>query len=148
MTTYTQILYHIVFGTKNREPVLSARRREELFRYTWGIIKNKRCHLYRVNGINDHIHILSSLHPTVCLADFVKEIKTTTATWIKENRVFPAFRHWQEGYGAFTHSIKEKDASIEYIKNQEHHHRKRTFLDEYRELIEAAGMEFDKAYLP
>ena len=73
MSTHTALSYHIVFSTKNRTPVLKPERRDDLFRYVWGIIKNRRSHLYRINGVEDHLHILSSLHPTVSLADFVKE---------------------------------------------------------------------------
>ena len=77
----------------------------------------------------------------------VKAIKTGSAKWIKENKVFPQFDHWQEGYGAFTHSMREKAALIEYIKNQEEHHRQVDFLDEYRKLLRDAGIEFDEKYL-
>lgn len=118
MSTYTQILYHIVFSTKNRERTLSADRRPELYKYIWGVIQLKNSHLYRINGVEDHFHILSSLHPSVALSDFVKDIKLASSSWIKNHRVFPRFTHWQEGYGAFTLSIKEKDALIEYIKGQ------------------------------
>ena len=80
MSTYTQVYYHIVFSTKNRERHLVEDRREDLFRYVWGIIKNKKSHLYRINGVDDHVHVVTSLHPTVCLSDMVKDIKTGTST--------------------------------------------------------------------
>jgi putative transposase len=99
LATYTQIIYHIVFATKHRERVLDKPRRDDLFRYIWGIIKNHEGHVFRLNGVEDHIHILTSLHPTVGLAELVKSIKTGSAKWIKENGVFPQFSHWQEGYG-------------------------------------------------
>jgi REP element-mobilizing transposase RayT len=89
LATYTQIIYHIVFATKNRERVLDKPRREDLFRYIWGIVKNHDCHLFRLNGVEDHVHILTSVHPTVALADLVKAVKTGSAKWIKENNVFP-----------------------------------------------------------
>jgi putative transposase len=92
MSTHTAISYHIVFSTKNRTPVLTRDRRDDLFRYVWGIIKNRHSHLYRINGVEDHLHILSGLHPTVSLADFVKEVKTGSALWIKDNSVFKGFR--------------------------------------------------------
>jgi REP element-mobilizing transposase RayT len=95
--SFTAISYHIVFSTKNWTPVLRRDRREDLFRYIWGIIKNRDSHLYRINGVENHLHILSSLHPSVSLADFVKDIKTGSALWIKENRGFDRFSHWQEG---------------------------------------------------
>ena len=147
MSTYTQIYYHIVFSTKDREPALKADRRQDLFRYMWGILKNNHCHLYRLNGVEDHLHIFSSLHPTVSLADLVKDIKTGSSQWIKENSVFRGFSHWQDGYGAFTHCHKEKNAVIEYIRGQEEHHKKTTFRDEFRRLLVEAGIEFDERYL-
>jgi REP element-mobilizing transposase RayT len=147
MSTHTAIRYHIVFSTKDRTPALTHDRREDLFRYIWGIIRKRRGHLYRINGVEDHVHILTSLHPTVCLADFVKEIKTGSAHWIKEKAVFKRFSHWQEGYGAFTCSHREIAGLIEYIKSQEQHHRKVKFEEEYRKLLMEAGIEFDKRYL-
>ena len=147
MSTYTQIYYHIVFSTKNRQSVLVAGRREKMFRFVWGIIKNKKCRLYRVNGIEDHLHILISLHPTVCLADLVKDIKTGTAKWVKENKMFPGFSNWQTGYGAFTHSHKELDGLVAYIKGQEEHHRTVSFMDELKALLHAEGIAFEERYL-
>ena len=147
MSTFTQIYYHIVFSTKHREPVLRPEGREDLFRYIWGIIRNKNSHLYRINAIEDHLHILSSLHPSVALADFIKDIKVASNGWIQEQNVFPHFNGWQDGYGAFTASHDDKDRLIEYIKNQPEHHRKETFLEEYRRLLKEAGIEFDEKYL-
>jgi len=148
MSTYTAISYHIVFSTKDRTPALTNDRREDLFRYIWGIINNRHGHLYRIDGVEDHLHILSSLHPTVCLADFVKEIKTGSALWIKENSVFKNFSYWQEGYAAFTCSKSDLPRLIEYIKGQEEHHRRTTFAEEYRKLLLEAGIEFDERYIP
>jgi putative transposase len=147
MSTYTQILYHIVFSTKNRERTLSGDRRTELYKYIWGVVQNKDSHLYRINGVEDHIHIFSSLHPSLALSDFVKDIKVSSSSWIKNHHVFPQFTHWQEGYGAFTLSIKEKDTLIEYIKDQEEHHRQVQFQEELKKLLAEAGIEFDERYL-
>jgi REP-associated tyrosine transposase len=98
-------------------------------------------------GTQDHLRILSSLHPAVSLADFVKDIKTGSARWIKQNAVFKRFSFWQEGYAAFTCSRHDRDHLIEYIKSQEEHHRKTTFEEEYRKLLIEAGIEFDERYL-
>jgi REP element-mobilizing transposase RayT len=147
MSTQTQICYHVVFSTKGRQPTLKANRREDLFRYIWGILKNRESHLYRINGTEDHLHILTSLHPSVSLADLVKDVKTGSSLWIKKEGVFRAFSHWQDGYGAFTHSRREIDSLIEYIKGQEEHHRRTTFVEEYRKLLEEAGIEFDERYI-
>lgn len=148
MSTYTQILYHIVFATKDRTPVLKSGRREDLFKYIWGILKRRNCHLYRINGIDDHLHLLVSIHPAINLAGLVKDIKTGSSKWIKQKNVFTDFVGWQEGYGAFTHSIKEKDSLIEYIKSQEDHHRKTSYKEELIKLLEEAGVVFDEKYLP
>jgi len=147
MSTYTQIIYHIVFSTKDRKPCLKTEKRDELFKYIWGLIRNKKCHLYRINGTDDHIHILAELHPTVCLADLIKDIKLSASQWIKAENVFPGFMGWQTGYGAFTVSPKGKDALIEYIKNQENHHRRTTFTEELRILLDEAGIVYDPKYL-
>ena len=147
MSTYTQIYYHIVFCTKDRVPALRPEKREDLFRYTWGILKNNDCHLYRIGGVEDHVHILTSLHPTVCLADLVKDIKISTSQWIKENGVFPTFTHWQDGYGAFTIARADKDAVTEYIENQPEHHKQVSFSDELRVLLVKFGVQFDEQYL-
>lgn len=147
MSTYTQICYHIVFSTKDRAPALKVDGREQLFRYIWGIVKNRKSHLYRINGTADHVHILTSLHPTSNLAEFVKEIKVGSSSWIKESSAFPSFSHWQDGYGAFTHSQGEIARLIEYIKGQEEHHHRTTFAEEYRRWLVEAGIEFDERYL-
>jgi len=147
MSTYTQIIYQIVFSTKNREHTLSKQNREELFKYIWGILKKKNCHLYRIGGVEDHIHIVIHLHPSISLASLVKDIKLASSEFIKNNNTFENFNGWQDGYGAFTYSIKEKDALIEYVKNQEQHHRNKSFKDEYIALLREYQIEFDEKYL-
>lgn len=147
MSTYRQIYYQIVFGTKYRKPTIAKAYEEELYKYIAGIIKNKNCKLYRINGIEDHIHIMSDLHPSVCLADYVKEIKVASSLLMKEENKFPEFEGWQDGYGAFTYSIRERDMIINYIKNQKEHHRVENFYDEYKRLLIENGIEFDEKYL-
>jgi REP element-mobilizing transposase RayT len=147
MSTYTQIYCHIVFSTKERAPALEAGNRKNLFRYVSGILKNHDCHLYRINGVEDHLHILTGLHPAVCLSDLVKSVKISAAKWMKEEGLFPAFSHWQDGYGAFTVSHTNKDSVIEYIKNQEEHHKTISFKDEMREYLVTHGVKFDEKYL-
>lgn len=147
MATYTQILYQIVFSTKNREKALINENREKLYRYIWGILKNKKCVLYKINGVEDHLHIATHIHPTITLSSLVKDIKVSSSVWIKEQGLFPAFKAWQEGYGAFTYSIKEKEALVNYIKKQETHHKTITFREEYIKLLNEHGIEFDEKYL-
>ena len=147
MSTFTQIYYHLVFSTKGRERVLIEEHYKEFFRYTWGIVRNNDSHLYRINAVEDHVHILTSVHPSVALADFVKDIKVATSVWIKEKGLFPGFEAWQEGYGGFTACHADKDQLIEYIKNQQEHHRVKSFAEELREMLVEAGVEFDEKYL-
>lgn len=147
MSTYTQILYQIVFSTKNRTPSLIKENRDKLFKDIWGILKNKKCHLYRINGVEDHLHILTHLHPSVSLSSLVKDIKLGSSIFIKENHIFPKFDSWQGGYAAFTYSIKELNRLIEYVKNQEEHHQKMTFRQELIALLNEHGVEFDEKYL-
>ena len=148
MSTYTQILYHIVFATKDRQPVLSDLRRDELLMYMNGVITKGHCRPIWINAVKDHVHILLSLHQTIALADLVKDIKVASSVWIKEGRVFPNFFAWQEGYGAFTYSLREEPELIAYVKAQAEHHRKTTFLEEYRKLLLDAGIKIEEKYFP
>lgn len=147
MSTYTQILYHIVFSTKNRAPVLAVENRKELYRYIWGILSQKKCHLYRIGGVEDHLHIIMHLHPEIALSQLIKDIKIASSKHIKKNGLFDHFGSWQQGYGAFTHSYKEKDKLINYVKNQEDHHKIKTFKEEYVELLLENKIEFKNEYL-
>lgn len=147
MSTELQTLYQIVFATYKHEHTLTKENRPELFKYIWGIIKKKRCHLYRINGIEDHIHIITDLHPQTLLADLIKDIKVAGSKYIKENKLFPSFKGWQRGYGAFTYSISAKDNLIEYVKNQEEHHKKISFKEEYIQLLKEHKVDYDERYL-
>ncbi len=146
MSTYTQILYQIVFSTYNREQTLLKPNREELYKYIWGIIKNKNCHLYQIGGISDHLHIVTHLHPTVALASLVKDIKIASSEHIKAMDLFPLFDGWQSGYGAFTYAFKDKDRLIAYVKNQEKHHKTDSYKEEFIKLLNEHEIEFDEKY--
>lgn len=145
--SYKQIHYQIIFGTKFRKKTISEKHCEDLYKYIWGIIKNKKCKLYRINGIENHIHIFSDLHPTIALADYIKDIKVASSLWMKESGLFPAFEGWQDGYGAFTYSINEKDKIINYVKNQKEHHKHESFYDEFKRLLIENGIDFEEKYL-
>lgn len=148
MSTYTDMTCHLVFATKNRARALDKARRDDLFRFIWGVLKERQCHLYRIGGVEDHLHILTSLHPTVALASLVKEIKTASSAWIKGEAVFPFFEHWQEGYGAFSVAAKDRPGLIDYIKNQEQHHQGQSFVDELQAMVTSAQLEWKPDYLP
>jgi len=118
MSTFTQILYQVVFGTKNKERTLNRKNRAEVFKYISGILRNKNCHLYQINGVEDHLHIITHLHPSIALASLVKDIKLASSKYIQERKLLPCFNGLQNGYAAFTYSIEAKDKLIEYVKNQ------------------------------
>ena len=154
MNTYTQILYQIIFTAKNHEKTLATKNQPELYKYIWGILKNKKCHLYRIGGVSDHIHIVAHLHPGISLASIVKDIKVASAAYIKNKNLFPMFSGWQDaclpirqGYGGFTYSIHDKDKLIEYVKNQEEHHKTKSFREELIDLLNEHGIEFDTKYM-
>ena len=147
MASYRQILYHLTFHTKNSDKVLDGSNNNELYKYIWGILRNNNCKLYRINGVEDHIHIVCDLHPSIALADLMKVVKVSTSIWIKEQKIYPLFSHWAEGYGAFTFSLKEKDSVIKYVINQQEHHKTESFRDEYIRILKENGIEFDDKYL-
>ncbi len=147
MHSYTQTLYQIVFSTKYREKTMTKAERPELFAYIWGILKNKKCHLYRINGVEDHLHIITSIHPSIAVADLVKDIKLGASKFIKQKGIFKEFRGWQNGYAAFTYSQEAKHNLIEYVKRQEEHHKKQSAKEELVKLLEEHKIVFDEKYL-
>ena len=148
MSTFTRITYQIVFATRNRVAALQKPNRDELFMYIDGILKNKNCHNLAVNGVADHIHILCELHPTVALANLVKDIKLGTSDLIKRKRLFPSFPGWQEGYRAFTYTRTDREKLIHYVRNQESHHQTEDFIKEYLKMLDEAEIEYDAQYIP
>ena len=144
MASYRQLIYHVVFGTKFRKPTIPDVHCQLLYKYIWGIIENKKCKLYRINGCEEHIHLLVDIHPTIAVSTFVKDLKVSTSLWLKQQREFQNFEGWSEGFGIFTVSHSDKDRVIEYIKNQKEHHLKLTFLDEYKTLLKEYEIDFDE----
>jgi Transposase and inactivated derivatives len=148
MSSFRQILYHIIFRTKNSARTISLHESEELYRYIWGIIKNKNGKLLRINGMEDHVHILSDLPPTIALADYVREIKASSSHWLQGNPNFPAFVGWAEGYAVLTYAWRDRDMIVDYIKNQRNHHKQTDFITEYRQLLEEHGVTIDEKFFP
>ena len=146
MSAYRQILYHIVFRTKGSEKTILQNHRDELYKYIWGIIKSKKCHLFRINGMEDHIHIFSDLHPSVALADYVREIKSSSSKWMKSSGLFPEFKGWGIKYCALTYSFRDRDMIINYIKNQQEHHKKESFQDEIIRFFKEQGINLDEKW--
>jgi REP element-mobilizing transposase RayT len=147
MGTFTQILYQIVYSTKERNKTLSREGLSQLFSYKARVLKRKNCHVYEIGGVEDHVHLITHLHPTVALADLVKDLKLSSSDFMKSSDLFPDFTNWQEGYAAFTYSIEAKENLIKYVFNQHEHHRKKTFIEELKELLIEHKIEFDEKYL-
>ena len=148
MSSYRQILYHLIFRTKDGRKTILPEHSRELYAYLMGIIKNKNCFLYRINGMEDHLHILCDLHPTIALADYVRDIKTSSSIWLKQSGKFPDFIGWADGYAALTYAWKDKEIIVNYIKNQQEHHKKESFNDELRKLLKEHGIEIDEKFFP
>ena len=148
MSSYRQILYHLIFRTKDSRKTLVQDHSRELFAYIMGYIQNKNGFLYRINGMDNHLHILTDLHPQNALADFIRDLKVSSSVWLKQTGKFPEFDGWAEGYAALTYAWKDKDMIINYIKNQQEHHKKETFEEELRRLLKENGIEVDERYFP
>ena len=146
MGAYVQTLYQLVYSTKYRERTLKKEGRNDLHKCIWGILKNKRCHLYRINSVDDHLHIVTSVHQSVALDDLVKDIKSGCSDFIKKAMIFQNFHGWQGKYVPFTYSIEPKDNLIEYVKNQEEHHKTKTFREELIDLLVEHQIEFDEKF--
>ena len=144
-STFFSLHYHIVFSTKERRPFIKPKWQPRLHSYLGGIIKGMNGVPEIVGGVDDHVHILASLRPVHCIADVLRDLKKESSAWAKEN--FKRRFTWQEGYAAFTVSPTATDSVRRYIATQEAHHGKYSFVDELRELLNAAGIEFDEKYL-
>ena len=129
-------------------PTIKQDHVNELYAYITGIIKNKNSHLYRINGVENHLHILTDMHPSIAPADFMREVKASSSLWMKNSMLFPSFIGWEEGYGSFTCSYKDLIRLIEYIKTQVEHHKKVTFEEEYRKILLESGITPDEKYFP
>ena len=148
MSTYTQILYQIVFGSKDYTEFLNLENQGSLFGYIVGILRKRECHPYQVGGYGNHVHILTHLSTTFTLADLVRDIKKASHEMMeREKSLFKLFPGWQVGYGAFTYNISMKPVLIKYIQNQEEHHRKISFKEELKELLNENMIPFKEEYL-
>jgi len=145
-STFTSLFYHIVFGTKNREPFLLPRILEPTHAYLGGCLRAARADPVEIGGIADHIHILARLKATHCVADVVRDIKKASSIWIGDEMRQRGF-HWQDGYAAFTVARRQLNVVQHYVANQKEHHRVKSFTEEYREFLDEHGIEFDERYL-
>jgi REP element-mobilizing transposase RayT len=145
--TYTQCYVHLVFAVKNREALIQNSWKNELEKYITGIIQNHKHKLLAVGSMPDHIHIFIGYNVNQLIPDLVEEIKTSSNAWVKHKK-YSKFRfEWQKGYGAFTHSRSQLDTVIKYINGQEEHHRRKSFREEYLEILVKNEIEYKDEYL-
>ncbi len=145
--TFTQMYVHLVFAVKNREALLTKLIRNQVFEYIGGINTNLKHKSIKVNGMSDHVHILYGMNPNVSVSDTVFHIKRSSSLFINKEKLCPGHFFWQEGYGAFTYSRSQLDDIFKYIENQETHHLKTSFRNEYISLLELNGIGYDPTYL-
>jgi len=145
-STHTSLHYHLVFSTRERVPSIRVEIRERVHAYLGGVIRGIGGTPLEVGGVDDHVHLLVGLKPTHGLADVMRVLKGDSSKWIHTELGVRNFA-WQDGYGAFTVSKSGVNAVREYVRNQEEHHRKRTFQEEYLEFLEKMEIEYDERYL-
>lgn len=145
--TYTQIYFQVVFAVKGRQNLIQKKWQDELHKYICGIVNGKGQKVYAIGGVSDHIHILISIKPNITIYDLVRDIKSNSSKWINEKAFVLGKFEWQEGFGAFSYGQSQLDPVIAYINNQEQHHKKKTFRDEYLELLQIFQIEYDSKYL-
>ena len=144
---YTQIHLQFVFAVKYRNVLIHASFKEELHQYISGIIKANNHKLLAINGMPDHLHVFIGMRPTQSISNLLQDIKGSSSKWINEKKFLKVKFEWQEGYGAFSYSKSHVNDVINYIQNQENHHKKESFRDEYLKFLKVFEIEFDERYI-
>lgn len=145
--TYTQIYIHIVFSVKYRERLIPPQHREKLHKFISGIIANRKQKVMAINSMPDHIHIFISMKPSISVSDLVRDIKSASSKFLRQQPGCSNSFNWQNGYGAFTYAHSQTNRVISYIRNQEAHHKKKTFREEYIQFLSRYKIDFDDRYV-
>mgnify|MGYP002725734595 CR=1 FL=1 len=145
--TYTQIHIQAVFSVQGRKCVIRRSFKNELYKYITGIIQNNGHKLLAINGMPDHIHIFFGMRPIQSLSDLLQDVKGDSSKWINRKGFIQGKFIWQEGFGGFSYAKSQVDHVIDYIKNQEVHHQKKTFIEEYTEFLNRFEVPFDERYI-
>ncbi|MCL2414148.1 MAG: IS200/IS605 family transposase [Bacteroidales bacterium] len=145
--TYTQIYIHYVFAVQNRIGLIQSGWRDELYKYMTGTVANKGHKLLQIGGMPDHVHALVSMSPKQSPSELMADVKRSSSLWINENRFVKGKFSWQEGFGAFSYGKSQITSIATYIQNQEDHHKKRTFREEYLEILKKFDVEYDERYV-
>ncbi len=145
--TYTSLTYHLIFSTKYRRKTIRSVFRERLYQYIGGIFREKNGVLLEIGGIEDHLHIMAGIPPTICVSDMLRLVKTNSSGWVNDT-IKPTEKFaWQPGFGAFTVSYSQKRAVQDYIQDQERHHAKKSFADEFLAILKAHEIAYDPKYV-
>ena len=145
--TYSQIYIQIVFAVKGRQNLIPNQKKEELQKFISGIIQNREQKLLSIFCMPDHTHLLIGLKPSISISDLVRDIKAGSSKFINDNRLVKGKFNWQEGFGAFSYSKSQINYVINYIQNQEKHHKKKTFKEEYIDFLKKFEINYDEKYL-
>ncbi len=145
--TYTQIHIQFVFAVKYRAAIIAPEWKQQLHQYITGIFQNNNHKMLQINSMPDHIHIFIGMRPHQSISALIQNVKTESSKWIKEKKFCKSSFAWQEGYGAFSYSKSHVDNVIRYLQNQEIHHRKENFLDEYKKLLTAFEIDYEEQYI-
>jgi REP element-mobilizing transposase RayT len=145
--TYTQIHIQAIFVVKFRAALIRPEWKHELYKYISGVIQQNQHKLIIINGVDDHVHILFGMRPVQSLSDLMQDIKGASAKWINDKGFVKGRFEWQKGYGAFSYSKSQIGNVISYIQNQEVHHRKHNFIDEYRSFLKQFDVDYDERYI-
>lgn len=145
--TYTQLYIHTIFAVQNRQSLIHSNWEEQLYKYITGIVTNQGHKMLAINGMPDHLHVLIGMNPIQSLSDLMQDIKGDSSKWINKNKFVKGRFSWQEGYGAFSYARSHLDNVVKYILNQEEHHKKKTFIEEYMAFLKAFDVEYDERYI-
>ena len=145
--TFTQIYLQFVFAVQDRISLIRSEWKDELYKYITGIVQNNNHKLIAINGMPNHLHVFLGYKPHQLIPDLLQDIKGYSSRWINKKGFIRGKFTWQEGYGAFSYSHSQIDSVVKYIMNQEAHHKKKTFREEYLELLQRFNVEYDERYI-
>jgi REP element-mobilizing transposase RayT len=146
MGSFTRLTYHIVFATKYRKPTITEQVQERLYEYIGGTLRGLKGHMIEIGGVEDHVHILAGLSPSLAVSDVIRDVKAGSSKWLTEEVQVANFK-WQKGFGAFTVSYDRIEPARKCIRNQKEHHKTKTFQEEYIEFLERHNVEYRLEYL-
>ena len=147
MSTFTNLLFHIIYSTKYRKPTINLDWQDDLYGYIGGIVREQKGTLLKIGGVEDHVHLLAKLSPTIAISDVLRKIKSNSSKWLNERSDVIRKFEWQSGYAAFSVSESQVPAVSQYIAKQEEHHLKKTFEEEFLAILRKHKIEFDKRYV-